>query len=268
MRVADKYVKGLILTLKRRNEQMNQQVNANFFPWDDINENNVFPTGIYRLKISLEDGMSNTGKRMFRAQFSCMEPAEFVGMSHFEYYVVGTDENPNGINAGTMGARGLKALFKAAQIPPSNDPAQLVLSAKDTECLVALNEYVEKDGAYAGTPRNRIGGYFRLGERQVGVQGSGGSNPPPMAPPPSPVVGAGGPAVTTGAPPPPPAPPVAQPTQVAKTPPPAPPAPPAAAATATEQTHVCTICNQAVPLSQYGAHVQHYSNTGACPAVA
>ena len=81
--------------------------NANFFPWDEISEDNVFPTGIYRFSIDeLEDGMSGTGKRMFRARLTCKEPAEQAGMSHFENYVTGTEENPGGINAGTMGSRG------------------------------------------------------------------------------------------------------------------------------------------------------------------
>lgn len=115
-------------------------------------------------------------------------------MSHFENFVTGTDENPIGINPGTMGARSLKKVLKAAQVPPSNDMTQLIASANGADLLVMLNYYVEQKGEYAGTPRNRMANCFRLGEREVGVikQGAGpGGNvpgagvgaPPPNLPP-------------------------------------------------------------------------------------
>lgn len=186
-----------------------EQANSNFFPWDDISEENVFPTGVYHFSVDeLEDGMSGTGKRMFRARFTCKAPAEQVGMSHFENYVTGTDENPTGINPGTMGARGLKKMLSKAQVPPSNDPVALCVSAKSAEVLMTMNYYVEKEGQYAGTPRNRIADYHRLGERQVGVtqplpgQGAPGmpGAGPPMGPAPAPMTGAPSPAPPPGQP--------------------------------------------------------------------
>ena len=113
---------------------MNQQ-NANFFPWDDITEDSVFPTGTYHMVIEeLEDGVAqSSGNRMFRARFGCKAPQEFVGMSHFENYVVGIEANPHGINAGTMGSRQFKKMLARAQVPPSNDIAALLMSAKGAE---------------------------------------------------------------------------------------------------------------------------------------
>lgn len=257
---------------------------ANFFPWDEISEENVFPTGVYHFSVDeLEDGMSNTGKRMFRARYTAKAPAEQAGMSHFEYYVTGTEENPNGINPGTMGARGLKKMLAKAQVPPSNDPAALCVSARGAELLITLNFYVEKDGQYAGTPRNRIADYHRLGERNVGVtqplpgQGVGTSAPtmppgPSTAPPPGPPAATPPPvsatppgppaAPTPGLPPAPAAAPTAAPPATAAPVPPAPAQPPVAGAPAAgvapEPTMKCQVpgCGQDVPVSQFGAHMQ------------
>jgi hypothetical protein len=133
--------------------------------------------------------MSSTGKRMFKGVFTAKLPAECAGMSHFEYFVVGTDENPNGINSDVRGAKALKACLAAAMVPPSNDIAQLVMSANGAELMMQLQQYEEKSGDYKGTMRNKIVKVFRLGEAQAAVAGApgigaaGGGNVPKQVPP-------------------------------------------------------------------------------------
>jgi hypothetical protein len=169
------------------------QPNVNFFPWDDTDDKNAFattlPSGMFHMSMQLEDGMSSTGKRMFKGVFTAKLPAECAGMSHFEYFVVGTDENPNGINSDVRGAKALKACLAAAMVPPSNDIAQLVMSANGAELMMQLQQYEEKSGDYKGTMRNKIVKVFRLGEAQAAVAGApgigagGGGNVPKQAPP-------------------------------------------------------------------------------------
>lgn len=263
------------------------QQNNNFFPWEDVQEDNVFPTGCFHVVIEdMEDGTAaSSGKRMFRVRYGCKAPGEFVGMSHFENYVTGTEENPTGINAGTMGARGLKKMLKAAQVPPSNDIAALCLSAKGAELMLSLNHFVEKDGPYAGTPRNRIADYHRLGEREAKVASGGAPGQQraataPMSAPPiqnAPPIMQAAPvqaqqfAPIQSAPPvqQPVAPPVAQPAPqawpqaqpvqqpVQAAPQMAPAAPPAGPVN--EPMLRCTICQQEVPVSQFGNHIQGHT---------
>ena len=244
------------------------QPNNNFFPWDDIQEDNVFPAGCFQFEIAtLEDGYSQaSGNRMFKAQFNCKAPAEYAGMSHFENYVTGTEENPAGINAGTMGTRSLKKMLKAAQVPQGNDIEQLILSAKGAVLMISLNQYVEKDGPYAGDKKNRVTGYDAVGTKEVKIApvvGAGKPNLPPQAPPAAPVA----PVVGVGAAPTQPAAPatpvqntvVAPPAPGPAAPPVAPVAPPAASE---ELLLDCTICGAKVPASQLGAHVASHAQQG------
>lgn len=159
--------------------------NVNFMPWNDIPDEDVLPTGCYHMVVEdMEDGMSNNQKRMPRARFGVKAPQEYVGMSHFENYVLGTDENPRGINAGTFGARNLKKMLVAAQVPASNDMQAICMSAKGAELLVSITMYIEKDGEYAGSKRNRVVSYDRLGAKQVGIApGQGGAGVAGMTPP-------------------------------------------------------------------------------------
>ena len=96
-----------------------QEFNPNFFPWDEIPDSNVLPTGVFHMEgVKLEDGKSSTGKRMFGMQAKVLRPEKYAGMMFFDRYVTGTDEAPMAILPGTMGSQAMKALFKGAQIPP------------------------------------------------------------------------------------------------------------------------------------------------------
>ena len=252
---------------------------ANFFPWEETREDNVFPTSICHMRIeSLEDGTAkSSGNRMFRARFSCIAPTDLAGMSHFENYVVGTAENPQGINAGSMGTRQFKKLLAKAQVPPSNDIAQLMASGIGAEVLIQFNCYTEDSGEYKGTLRNRVVDYHRIGEREAaiaptpGAPGAGKAPvvgqavaPPPQPPPapaPTPTAPAPTPPASPAAPaaaPPPPAPPAPQ--AETPSPPAAAPAPPQTAAPAAGTVLHCTICQQDVPVAEFGAHVQSHAS--------
>lgn len=248
--------------------------NENYFPWEETKEDNVLPTmiGHFRIK-TLEDGQSqNTGKRMPRAIFECVAPLEYAGQAHFENYVVGSDEAPGAFVPGSMGTRNFKKMAKAAQIPPNNDVAVLMASAEGSELLLSIVEYKEtQEGQWKGQPRNRIAGYFKLGEREIGiapVQGAG--KPGVVAPPAAPVMPppAVAPPVAPAIPPPAavapvavaPAVPTAPATPATPAAPvmPPPPQAPAAPAAAGQGTLLCSICQTQVLMAEFGAHVQRH----------
>jgi len=168
------------------------EVGNDHFPWDDIAEGNVFENGIYLFEIaSMEDGYASTGKRMPKARFKCIEPSNFANMTYFDQYVVGTEEDATSIVAGTMGARSMKQVFKAAQVPKGNSLSTMMANAAGNMLLIQLNKYTDTNPEYAGTERNKVVGCFKVGERQVGLSsdgkpgtvggGSGGPKPPTMS---------------------------------------------------------------------------------------
>ena len=235
----------------------------NFFPWDDIPDTNVFPDGIFEFEWdSLDDGYAQTsGKRMFKARFACVQPAEFKGMGLFENYVTGNDEVLQGIVAGAMGTRAMKAALKAAQVPANNDIANLCHSVKGSKLLMKIVQIEEKDGDYKGQLRNKVVACFKIGTRSVEVAKKPGARGAMQAP----TVSAPAPAPSAPAP--------SAPVQAAPTPIPAPtptpaappipgpvPAPPAA----NTETVQCQICKEMVPTAEFGAHAQAHV-TGQLP---
>lgn len=274
-----------------------------FFPWDEIPDSNVFPDMTGRFEYTkLEDGASAAGKRMFKAQFTCVEPAQFAGMSHFENFVTGNEENMGAIVPGSMGTRQLKASLAASQLPKNNNIQQIcdLVTASKPQLMISISYYKEAAGEYKGQERNRITAYHKIGERQVeiapkvgaGVQhaatqavappaaGQQAAAPvaapvaqPAAAPTAQPVAS---PAPQPEAPPVQQAPPVqAPPAQAAPAPQaaaaPAQPAAPAAPAAApppnsgySGQMLKCQIagCGQEVPVEEFSKHVESHQQAG------
>ena len=114
------------------------------FPWEDIYEGNVFPTGIYEFQVEvIEDGYSAGDKRMPKGRFRCTAPDQFKGMSYFENFVCGTDENLADIVPGTFGSKALKMIFKAAQVPKSTSFEELLKNAEGNTLLIHLNRFTQ-----------------------------------------------------------------------------------------------------------------------------
>ena len=270
-----------------------QDQNLDFVDWLNINEEEELPTGTYRAQvIHAEDGESSTsGKRMLRVGFNMLEPAEYVGIGHFENYVVGSDEQPKHYVIDSRGGRAFKKLCRRANVPDSNSVSAQLVTLKGNEVMIAVRHNPESDF------KNNVTNYFRVGERPAQVAQAlvgtvvGPGAPAVQPPAPSPVaapppIAAPAPAMTSPAPPavaasvpapvqPPVAP--AQPAAVAPPAAPAPVAPPVAPATpeavpmttAPVETAApagpmmtCTICQQQVPAMEFGAHVQAHATQG------
>jgi len=228
---------------------------SRIFPWDDIPDSNIVPDGIYQCQgISIEELRSQTGKLMYKAQMSVQEPVDYKGITFFEYFVIGDDDDLEAVNQDTwkksIGARRIKSLFKAAQLPQVQDFDQIIVSFTGCMFLTMVTVQIQKDGDYKGTPQNRLSAFYKIGERSVGLQekakgpaaaAAKGALSAPATP-------------ASSAPTAPPAPP-AQADSAA----PAPPAPPVqevqAAPAVGGATLKCTICNSDVPVADFKAHV-------------
>lgn len=175
-----------------------------YFPWDDIPDADVLPTGDFHVRgAELVDKIASTGKRMFSAQIAVEEPTLYAGMTLFENFVVGSDEAPKSILPGLLGTRMLKKMLGAAQIPGSNNSEKLCMGFENALFGISVSEYTEKEGEYAGSPRNRITKFWKRGERVPGIAtGAKGKGPaavasaaaesagaPVPAPPPPPPLG-------------------------------------------------------------------------------
>lgn len=270
---------------------MNQQ-NADFFPYNDIPDSNFFPTmtGVFEYT-KLEDGKSSTNKRMLRGQFTCIEPEAYAGMCHFEYFTVGTDEQPDIVVKGTMGAKALKASLKAAQMPEMNSVQQVcdMITGSKPRLMLSLIYKQVKQGQTVVDERNNVTAWKKLGEAQVSVtptpgvtsMGGGGSaamGMPQMPLAPQPQAHQAPAAMPQTAPVPPRMmPPVQQPavpqpvTQMppAQAVPPQPSAPaamqptpqPAPVAPAAPMPGIpCHACGRTIPVDKFTEHIQRHAN--------
>ena len=196
----------------------------NLFPWQMIPDSNVFDTGIYEFEVKECDHTNRTkeDKMMPKARFECVAPEKFKGLAYFENYVVGTDELPNEVVHSTMGARQLKQMFVAAQVPRSENLEELAVGSVGNRLLIHLNKYTEASGEYKGQERNRVIGYYKLGEREVGVTEDKQKATGPKTPAP-PTTGGGAPSTS---------------------PPPSP------------ATTKCTVCGKDIPREEFSSHIE------------
>jgi hypothetical protein len=253
-------------------------------PYDEIPDSNVFPTGDYHVQgIKLEELFSANGKLMYSMDVQVMDnpaTAAYANMHYFENFVIGSDDDLEANIPGTwvqsVGARFMKNVLKAAQIAEKADMDKICASFAGTQFIVGLKEYKEpdkardgKDNPYAGQPRNKSTGFYKIGAREpklelkkatpgvVPMQPVGAQpmtpavavQPVPAAPAPAvpavPVVPApAAPATATVAPA---APAVATP--------PAPPATVTPAPAGNVAMSLCTVCNQQVPSLEFATHI-------------
>jgi hypothetical protein len=133
-------------------------------PWDEIPNGNYIPASIVLAELEmLSDEIANSGKRMFVANYTILEPEDFYGRKHTERYVVGTDEEPLKFDVTTIGAVSLKQMRMAAQIKPmkSSELCQYVEVSRP-QLMLQLKEPKQTDDFQ----NNSIVKYFKIGERE------------------------------------------------------------------------------------------------------
>lgn len=159
--------------------------------WDDIPDSTLLPQDLYEFEVEdLTEETSKKGKLMYRGVFRVVQPTAFAGAPIYDYFAVGTDDDPTAQDELTwknsIGVRRLKRLFKAAQIPMTPEIDEMVETAKGQHFVGSVSQEVDdgtRDPKYAGVKRNRIDAMYPVGTRLPGAAGSGETTATPAAPP-------------------------------------------------------------------------------------
>lgn len=167
-------------------------------PFGSIPDSNILPDNIYRLKIDkLEEVMSKEGdgktsKLMYKLTNKVVEPASHKGLFFTEFFVIGTEDDPEAEELNTwqtsIGGRALKRLSAKLGVPTGDeeDSDAFLAAVKGVEYLATIitktepdtkktPEGVEVDNPYKGRVNNRVTAYWALGEREPGslTEGNG-----------------------------------------------------------------------------------------------
>ncbi len=232
-------------------------VPAGFVPFDEIPDSGVLLDGVYHVAgEELSADQSSTVKKIYTCRMVVIAPDDYKGMYVFENFVIGMDDDPVASQLSTwkksIGARRFKSLLKAAGIPSSNDEAAICAGFVGVQLTLVVSQYTEKGGDYDGTIRNRIGGFYRVGERTAEVtgkpSGAGGAvvSPTPVLATPTPATPSPQPASV----------PLAVPSVPTPSGVPIAPAAVSAPTPATEGNMLpCGICNTKIPVAEFQAHI-------------
>src|SRR3990167_6149896 len=116
--------------------------------FDAIPDTNIVPDGTYQVFIAeLDEVTSKSGKLMYDVRLEIMEPADFAGMGVFEHFTIGSDEDPDGAEDATwikaIGARRLKNMLKAAQVPADTDMDIIIAAALQQQLVISVSQKVD-----------------------------------------------------------------------------------------------------------------------------
>lgn len=151
-------------------------------PFNEIPDSTILPTGHYILTIeSFEPGVTKTPpeRLQYRQQLRVVEPSSHANLVVFDSQTIGNADDPDAEYVETWqqsgGARRLKAICNAAGIQEDDDD-RLIAAIEGQQVLAYIEEYTEpdtnRDGSpnqYAGQLRNRIGRYYKVGDREPGL---------------------------------------------------------------------------------------------------
>jgi hypothetical protein len=140
--------------------------------WDpeSIPDTTHLPQNHYTLSIdALDEQTSKGGKLMYQGTFRVADGPE-VGAPLYEYFVVGSDDDPQARDpqtwAKSIGARRMKRLFKAAGVANTPDLDAMIAAAIQQRFVCLVTEDVDdgaRDPKYKGRLRNRLGNMYPLG---------------------------------------------------------------------------------------------------------
>jgi hypothetical protein len=223
---------------------------------------------VYLLSIAgIEETANRKGGLMYKAELRVTEPKTFAGSPLYENFSVGTEDDPEAEDPETwkasIGARILKRMFHAAGVEATTNIDAMIAAAEGQSVICLVSRHIDdgkNDPQYKGRERNRIGGWYAPGEREIKVDGVApaartAAKPALRRAAPAPVVEE---EEEEAAPPPPKrrtAPAAAAPVKtITKSEVSAPAAAPAAKA----KTVKCDICNEDVEVRAFSAHVAQH----------
>jgi hypothetical protein len=157
-------------------------------PFGSIPDSQVYPADIYRLKVERIEEVTTKpkdGKKekfMYRLTSAIVEPTAFKGQRFTEWFVIGSEEDPEATQLATwqasIGGRQLKRLAKKIGIPfgDEEDSDKFCHLIVGQEYLITLNQ-TTNDGSKQpnrkGLPENNVAAYWSLGEKDPGSLSTG-----------------------------------------------------------------------------------------------
>lgn len=155
-------------------------------PFGNIPDSNVFPDGIFRLKLEKAEPVmtkereGKVSKLMYKTTSKVVEPKSHAGLLYFEQFVIGTETDPDAENLETwqtsFGARNFKKLTAKLGVPfgDEEDEESYLNAIRGGEYLATIVQKVEpdkksdgSDNPYKGTVRNNTTAYWALGEKDA-----------------------------------------------------------------------------------------------------
>lgn len=114
------------------------------------------------------------GKKAINVQFSVHEPEEYRGIPHTKMFLIGSDEDPDGLKPMTWkrNATLLMAMFKAAKVG-GNSMAEYIAAATDT--IVGADVRVEKSKDPRYSDKHTPKAFWEPGKKAVKVVEEQGS---------------------------------------------------------------------------------------------
>lgn len=148
-------------------------------PLSVVPDSAIVDDGVYLLEVSdVDDGETRNEpkRRMFTAQLEIIEPKEFAGMSLWERFTVGNEEDPNGEDPDQLrrsaGARNLRRFYKTMGLDVDNaDYDQLADGARGQRIVARVEIETDNDpnSAYYNQQQNRIKRWFQPGEKEIAL---------------------------------------------------------------------------------------------------
>ena len=128
-----------------------------FFPFEEIPDSGVLPDcTVLTEGRELRKEITSTGKLMYVMQAEVAE-GDYAGQYIFENFVIGIEGDEMARELETwkksVGARRLKGLFKAANIPATTSEEQLLHGFPGVKFVTQVTRYTEEKGDYQGTSR-------------------------------------------------------------------------------------------------------------------
>lgn len=164
---------------------------SRLIPFGNVPDSNVFPDGIFRLKIEKIEAVmtkereGKASKLMYKTTSKVVEPKAHAGLLYFDQFVIGTEDDPEAEELLTwqtsFGARNFKKLCAKTGVPMADeeDEESYLNNLKGAEYLATIVQKIEPDkkningvevdNPYKGQVRNNTTAYWAIGEKDAAL---------------------------------------------------------------------------------------------------
>lgn len=136
------------------------------------------PDGAYNIKIKKLEitETKEAHKRMWVVTHETTAPKEWAGRLLRDFFVLGTDDDPDGRSKAARNSRSavkLRRMLLKGNVELAGDDEDICAAATGAELMAVVTERESKSAGYEGNLENNIGdnGYYSLGEKDPEVTG-------------------------------------------------------------------------------------------------